>query len=72
MLTNLSKVGGGGWLGQGSTRENGRPFRLQSIKYNPAEVHYTTTDQELLAVLDYCLKFRQHLIGWKVHGGLRP
>jgi hypothetical protein len=65
LFTDASMVGCGGWIGQGTCIENARPFRFHSSKFNPAQVHYTTTDQELLAVLDSCLKFRDHLIGWR-------
>lgn len=65
LFTDASMLGFGGWIGQGTSRENARPFRFFSSKFNPAQVHYTTTDQELLAVLDGCLSFREHLIGWR-------
>ncbi|GAA5973565.1 hypothetical protein JCM11641_007124 [Rhodosporidiobolus odoratus] len=65
LFTDASVVGSGGWLGQGANRETARPFRFHSSKFNPAQLNYTTTDQELLAVLDCCMKFRDHLIGWK-------
>ncbi|GAA5979967.1 hypothetical protein JCM11641_008248 [Rhodosporidiobolus odoratus] len=65
LFTDASVVGSGGWIGQGTTGENARPFRFHSAKFNSAQLNYTTTDQELLAVLDCCLKFRDHLIGWE-------
>ncbi|GAA5918254.1 hypothetical protein JCM5296_000269 [Sporobolomyces johnsonii] len=65
LFTDASMVGCGGWIGQGVSQESARPFRFHSAKFNPAQLNYTTTDQELLAVLDCCLKFRDHLIGWK-------
>ncbi|GAA5875076.1 hypothetical protein JCM1840_001758 [Sporobolomyces johnsonii] len=65
LFTDASVVGCGAWIGQGTSRETARPFRFHSAKFNSAQLNYTTTDQELLAVLDACLKFRDHLIGWK-------
>ncbi|GAA5992931.1 hypothetical protein JCM11641_002021 [Rhodosporidiobolus odoratus] len=65
LFTDASMVGSGGWLGQGVSRETALPFRFHSAEFNPAQLNYTTTDQELLAVLDCCLKFRDHLIGWE-------
>ncbi|GAA5882479.1 hypothetical protein JCM8547_006320, partial [Rhodosporidiobolus lusitaniae] len=50
LFTDASKVGCGGWIGQGTCVENARPFRFHSSKFNSAQVNYTTTDQELLAV----------------------
>ncbi|GAA5897884.1 hypothetical protein JCM5296_004960 [Sporobolomyces johnsonii] len=64
LFTDASVVGCGGWIGQGTSRDDARPFRFHSAKFNSAQLNYTTTDQELLAVLDCCLKFRDHLIGW--------
>ncbi|GAA5985310.1 hypothetical protein JCM11641_005389 [Rhodosporidiobolus odoratus] len=61
LFTDASMVGSGGWIGQGVSREVARPFRFHSSKFNSAQLNYTTTDQELLAVLDCCLKFRDHL-----------
>ncbi|GAA5994424.1 hypothetical protein JCM11641_001062 [Rhodosporidiobolus odoratus] len=65
LFTDASIFGAGGWVGQGISRETVRPFRFHSSKFNSAQLNYTTTDQELLAVLDCCLKFRDHLIGWR-------
>ncbi|GAA5985975.1 hypothetical protein JCM11641_004887, partial [Rhodosporidiobolus odoratus] len=65
LFTDASMVGAGGWIGQGISRETARPFRFHLSKFNSAQLNYTTTDQELLAVLDCCLKFRDHLIGWR-------
>ncbi|GAA5969842.1 hypothetical protein JCM11641_008057 [Rhodosporidiobolus odoratus] len=64
LFTDASMVGSGCWIGQGTSRETARPFRFHSSKFNSAQLNYTTTDQELLAVLDCCLKFRDHLVGW--------
>jgi hypothetical protein len=65
LFTDASMFGCGGWLGQGPTRETAVPFRYHSAKFTPAQRNYSTTDQELLAVLECVVKFRDHLIGRK-------
>ncbi|GAA5992524.1 hypothetical protein JCM11641_006980 [Rhodosporidiobolus odoratus] len=64
LFTDASMVGSGGWIGQGVSRETARPVRFHLSKFNSAQLNYSTTDQELLAVLDCCLKFRDHPVGW--------
>ncbi|GAA5921619.1 hypothetical protein JCM5296_002560, partial [Sporobolomyces johnsonii] len=49
-----------------ATLESARPFRYHSAKFNSAQRNYHTTDQELLAVLDLCLKFKEVILGWDV------
>jgi len=63
LFTDASIYGCGGWLGQGSTRHDARPIRFVSAKFNPAQYNYTTTDQELLAVLHCCIKMADYLRG---------
>lgn len=63
VFTDASMYGCGGWIGQGPTRDTAIPFRFHSAKFNPAQHNYSTTDQELLAVLECTLKFKDHLIG---------
>ncbi|GAA5879540.1 hypothetical protein JCM16303_003244 [Sporobolomyces ruberrimus] len=64
LFTDASMFGCGGWLGQGKTREQARPFKFFSTKFNSAQRNYTTTDQELLAVFTGCRKMHEHLVGW--------
>jgi hypothetical protein len=63
VFTDASIYGIGGWIGQGATRDTAIPFRFHSAKFNSAQLNYSTTDQELLAVLDTVTKFSDHLIG---------
>ncbi|GAA5926219.1 hypothetical protein JCM10213_007402 [Rhodosporidiobolus nylandii] len=66
IFSDASMLGCGSWVGQGATRETARPHRYHSAKFNSAQRNYTTTDQELLAVLDACLKFREIITGYDV------
>jgi hypothetical protein len=63
VFTDASIYGVGGWLGQGTARDTAVPFRFHSAKFNSAQLNYSTTDQELLAVLDTVTKFSDHLLG---------
>ncbi|GAA5825093.1 hypothetical protein JCM10212_000157, partial [Sporobolomyces blumeae] len=63
LFTDASIFGCGGWLGQGSSRTTARPIRFVSAKFNSAQLNYSTTDQELLAVLHCCVKMADHLRG---------
>jgi RNase H-like domain found in reverse transcriptase/Integrase zinc binding domain/Reverse transcriptase (RNA-dependent DNA polymerase) len=65
VFTDASISGCGGWIGQGPAREKAVPFRFHSAKFNSAQRNYSTTDQELLAVLATITKFSDHLIGRK-------
>ena len=64
LFTDASIFGCGGWLGQGPDADSVRPFRYFSAKFNSAQKNYTTTDQELLGVLNGCKKMHEHLVGW--------
>ncbi|GAA5979969.1 hypothetical protein JCM11641_008249 [Rhodosporidiobolus odoratus] len=66
IFSDASILGCGSWIGQGVTRETARPYRYHSAKFNAAQRNYHTTDQELLGVLDACLKYRELLLGWDV------
>ncbi|GAA6001491.1 hypothetical protein JCM5350_002153, partial [Sporobolomyces pararoseus] len=63
LFTDASIYGCGGWLGQGTTRHDAQPIRFVSAKFNPAQYNYSTTDQELLAVLHCCIKMADCLRG---------
>ena len=40
-----------------------QPVAYYSIKLNPTEARYHVTDQELLAIYQACMKWRQYLHG---------
>ena len=40
-----------------------RPVAYHSRKFGPAEVNYSTTDRELLGIVDCLRLFRPHLLG---------
>ena len=40
-----------------------QPVAYYSIKLNPTETRYHVTDQELLAIYQACMKWRQYLHG---------
>ncbi|GAA5993948.1 hypothetical protein JCM11641_007864 [Rhodosporidiobolus odoratus] len=63
LFSDASILGCGGCVGQGTCRQDARPFRYHSAKFNSAQRNYHTTDQELLAVLDLCLAFEDLLLG---------
>ncbi|GAA5978443.1 hypothetical protein JCM11641_007947 [Rhodosporidiobolus odoratus] len=67
LFSDASIFGCGGWVGQGTCRQDARPFRYHSAKFNNAQRNYHTTDQELLGVLDLCLSFEDLLLGWDVN-----
>lgn len=66
IFTDASVAGCGGWLGQGPVFTEARPFRFFSCKFNCAQVNYSTTDQELLAVFVACKKLHEHIVGHPV------
>ncbi|GAA5883412.1 hypothetical protein JCM1840_000196 [Sporobolomyces johnsonii] len=65
LFTDASMFGCGGWVGQGRSRDDARPFRYFSFKFNAAQRNYSTTDQELLAVFVGIRKNHEHLVGWR-------
>ena len=64
VTTDASVHGIGAVLSAGPSRETARPFRFHSAKFNPAQRNYDTTNQELLAIVEACKTFEQHLIGY--------
>ncbi|GAA5981118.1 hypothetical protein JCM11641_003119 [Rhodosporidiobolus odoratus] len=66
ILSDASILGCGSWIGQGVTRETARPYRYRSAKFNAAQRNYHTMDQELLGVLDACLKYCELILVWDV------
>jgi len=60
IITDASLLGTGGILMQ-----NEQPLCYTSSKFSPAELNYTTTDQELLAVVRALVEWRCYLEGGK-------
>jgi len=65
LITDASNVGISGWIGQ---KEDGviRPAAFHSRCLNKGQTNYTTTDKELLAIVDSLRHFRGELQGHKV------
>ena len=47
--------------------QNGRPIAFYSRKLNPAQRNYTTTERELLAIVETLKEFRNILLGQTIH-----
>src|SRR5687767_12904298 len=47
--------------------QNGRPIAVYSRKLNPAQTRYTTTERELLSVVEVLKEFTSILLGQKIH-----
>jgi len=65
LITDASNVGLSGWIGQ---NEDGvfRPAAFHSRCLKKGQTYYTTTDKELLAIVDSLRHFRGELQGQKV------
>lgn len=61
---DASITGLGSVLSSGPSRLEARPYRFHSAKFNSAQRNYDTTNQELLAIVEGCKAFQQHLIGY--------
>ena len=46
--------------------QNGKPIAFYSRKLNPAQTRYTTTERELLAIVETLKEFRNILLGQKI------
>ncbi|GAA5974657.1 hypothetical protein JCM11641_007043 [Rhodosporidiobolus odoratus] len=66
VFSDASILGCGSWIGQGTSKETARPYRYHSAKFNGAQRNYHTTNQELLGVLNACLKYKDLILGWDV------
>jgi hypothetical protein len=66
VFTDASIAGVGAHINSGPDRVSSMPYRFYSAKFNPAQVNYDTTNQELLAVVSAVKQFEQHLVGWKL------
>ena len=65
LVTDASKVGSGAFLCHGETYEEAKKniAAMHSRKFTPAQCNYTTTDQELLAIIDALKSFEHKLLG---------
>ena len=43
--------------------QNKKPIAFYSRKLNPAQRNYTTTEQEILAIVESLKEFKKHTIG---------
>ena len=46
--------------------QNGRPIAFYSRKLNPAQIRYTTTERELLSIVEVLKEFRNILLGQQI------
>ena len=46
--------------------QNNKPIAFYSRKINPAQTRYTTTDKELLAIVETLKEFKNILLGHKI------
>ena len=69
LVTDASKVGVGSFLCHGKTfeeaKKNVAAILVHSRKFTPAQCNYSTTDQELLAIIDALRTFEHKLLGFK-------
>jgi hypothetical protein len=65
VFTDASITGVGVHINLGPDRASSMPYHFYSAKFNPTQVNYDTTNQELLAVVSAVKQFEQHLVGWK-------
>jgi hypothetical protein len=63
VFTDASIAGVGVHINSGPDRASSMPYRFYSAKFNPAQINYDTTNQELLAVVAAVKQFEQHLVG---------
>ena len=47
--------------------QNGKPIAFYSQKLNPAQTQYTTTERELLSIVEVLKEFRNILLGQQIH-----
>ena len=46
--------------------QNGKPIAFYSCKLNPAQTRYTTTERELLSIVETLKEFRSILLGQQI------
>lgn len=63
VFTDASISGAGAHLNLGPTCKASLPFPFWSGKFNPAQVAYDTTNQEILSIVCATKEFEQHLVG---------
>jgi hypothetical protein len=67
VICDASVSGIGAYYGQGETWETCRPAGFLSRKFNNAQRHYPTFEQEMIAILEALHKWEDKLIGNKLH-----
>ncbi len=65
LVTDASANGIGAWIGQGPSMYDIRPAAFYSRKFNRAELNYSVTDKEVLAIIEGLEHFEPQLIGTK-------
>ena len=63
LITDVSDIGVGVWVGQGETADTAGPAALHSRKFSNAQMNYGTTDKEALAIIDALAAFHDLLTG---------
>ena len=61
LFTDASKVGAGGWIGQGPSPEKAHPAAFHSRKFATSQLHYPVHELDLLAVVDAVQSFHAQL-----------
>jgi RNase H-like domain found in reverse transcriptase len=46
--------------------QNNKSLAFYSCKLNPAQRHYTTTDRELLSIVEACKEYKHILLGYPI------
>ena len=65
LITDASVKGIGAWIGQGPSIQDIQPAAFYSRKFKPAELNYSVTEKETLAMIDGLRHFQPQLNGTK-------
>ena len=65
LITDASVKGIGAWIGQGPSTQDIQPAAFYSRTFKPAELNYSVTEEETLAIMDGLRHFQPHLNGSK-------
>ena len=65
LITDASVKGIGGWMEQGPSIQDIQTAAFYSRKFKPAELNYSVTEKETLAIIDGLLHFQLQLNGIK-------